>query len=152
MERTLILMKPDAVARRLVGTILARFESKGLWIVGMKHLTMTQAIADQHYAEHKEKGFFKDLCQFMTSSPLVALVLEGPDSISLVRKLVGATKVAEAAPGTIRGDFALSTQQNLIHASDSPASAEREIKIWFKPEELANYKPCDGKWVTETLA
>lgn len=152
MQRTLVLLKPDAVARRLVGKILARFEEKGLWLVGMKHLTMTQALADQHYAEHKEKPFFKSLCGFMTSSPLVAMVLEGPDSIGLVRKLVGATKVTEAAPGTIRGDFALSTQQNLVHASDSPESAEREIKIWFTPAELSPYKPCDGKWVTEALA
>lgn len=152
MERTLVLLKPDAVARRLVGKILARFEEKGLWIVAMKHLTMTQAIADKHYAEHASKPFFKDLCSFMTSSPLVALVLEGPEAISLVRKLVGATKVQEAAPGTIRGDYALSTQQNLIHASDSPESSAREIPIWFEPSELSPYRPCDGKWVTEKLA
>lgn len=151
MERTLVLLKPDAVARRLVGRIVSRFEEKGLWIVGMKHLTMTQEIADKHYAEHKEKPFFKDLCQFMTSSPLVALVLEGPDAISLVRTMVGKTKVSEAAPGTIRGDFAASTQQNLIHASDSAESSKREIEIWFRPNELSDYKPCDGKWVTEQL-
>lgn len=152
MERTLILIKPDAVARRLTGTILARFEAKGLWLVGMKHLTMTQTLASQHYAEHASKPFFADLCQFMTSSPLVALVLEGPDAIALVRKMVGATKVMDAAPGTIRGDFALSTQQNLIHASDSPESAQREIGIWFTASELSNYLPCDGKWVTEKLS
>ena len=151
MQRTLVLLKPDAVARRLVGRILARFEEKGLWIVGMKHLTMTTELADRHYAEHKEKPFFKDLCGFMTSSPLVAVVLEGPDAIVLVRKMVGATKVLDADPGTIRGDFALSTQQNLIHASDSPESAEREIAIWF-PQGLTDYRPCDGKWVTEKLA
>lgn len=149
MERTLILLKPDAVARRLVGAILARFESKGLWLVGMKHLTMTRALADKHYAEHKEKPFFKDLTKFMTSSPLVALVLEGPDAIALVRKMVGATKVLDAAPGTIRGDFAASTQQNLIHASDSPESAAREIAIWFSPSELSNNRPSDLAWVTE---
>ncbi|QDU62754.1 Nucleoside diphosphate kinase [Planctomycetes bacterium Pan216] len=152
MQRTLVLIKPDGVARRLVGKIIARFEEKGLWILGMKHMAMSQEIADRHYAEHKEKPFFGDLCSFMTSSPLVALVLEGPESIALVRKLVGATKVAEAAPGTIRGDFALSTQQNLIHASDSPESAEREIAIWFGDSELADYKPCDGAWVNEALA
>ena len=151
MQRTLVLLKPDAVARRLVGRILARFEEKGLWIVGVKHLTMTTELADRHYAEHKEKPFFKDLCGFMTSSPLVAVVLEGPDAIVLVRKMVGATKVLDADPGTIRGDFALSTQQNLIHASDSPESAEREIAIWF-PQGLTDYRPCDGKWVTEKLA
>ena len=152
MERTLILLKPDAVARRLVGKIVARFEEKGLWIVGMKHLTMTQDLADRHYVEHIDKPFFADLCQFMTSSPLVAMVLEGPDAISLVRKMVGATKVTEAAPGTIRGDFGLSTQQNLVHASDSPQSAQREIDIWFPAVELTEYKPCDGAWVTEQLA
>jgi nucleoside-diphosphate kinase len=152
MERTLILLKPDAVARRLVGKILARFEEKGLWLVALKHLTMTQKHADQHYAEHKERPFFKDLCKFMTSSPLVAMVLEGPDAIALVRKMVGATKVLEAAPGTIRGDFALSTQQNLVHASDSPESAAREIPIWFNESELSAYRPCDGSWVTEKLA
>lgn len=152
MQRTLVLLKPDAVARRLVGKILARFEEKGLWIVGMKHMTMTQGIADRHYAEHKSKPFFADLCQFMTSAPLVAVALEGPDSIALVRKLVGATKVSEAAPGTIRGDFALSTQQNLIHASDSPESAARELEIWFTSSELSTVVPCDGKWVTEQLA
>ena len=151
MERTLVLLKPDAVARRLVGKILARFEEKGFWIVGLKHMTMTQAIADRHYAEHKEKPFFADLCQFMTSSPLVAIVLEGPDVIALTRKLVGKTKVAEAEPGTLRGDFAASTQQNLVHASDSVESAQREIPIWFEDSELADYKPCDGGWVTEQL-
>lgn len=152
MQQALVLLKPDAVARRLIGKIIARFEEKGLWVVAMKHMVMTQEIADKHYAEHTSKPFFKDLCKFMTSSPLVALILEGPDSIALIRKLVGATKVAEAAPGTIRGDFALSTQQNLIHASDSPESAAREIAIWFKPNEIAGYKPCDGAWVTEQLA
>lgn len=152
MERTLVLLKPDAVARRLIGKIMARFEEKGLWVVGMKHMTMTQAIADRHYAEHAGKPFFKDLCKFMTSSPLVAIALEGPEAISLVRKLVGATKVQEAAPGTIRGDFALSTQQNLIHASDSSESAQRELAIWFGPTEVSDFKPADGKWVTEKLS
>lgn len=152
MQRTLILLKPDAVARRLVGQIIARFEAKGLWILAMKHQTMTQAIADAHYAEHRSKPFFPGLCQFMTSSPLVAMVVEGPDAIGLVRKMVGATKVAEAAPGTIRGDFAASTQQNLVHASDSVESAAREIPIWFRPEEIANFQPADGKWVTEELS
>lgn len=151
MERSLILLKPDAVARRLSGQIIARLEAKGMWIVGLKLMTMSQDHADKHYAEHVTKPFFKDLCSFMTSSPLVAMVVEGPDCIALVRKLVGATKVLEAAPGTIRGDFALSTQQNLIHASDSPESAAREIPIWFSENELVDFKPCDGKWVSEKL-
>lgn len=152
MERTLVLLKPDAVARRLVGKIISRFEEKGFWIVGMKHLTMTQQLADQHYAEHKGKGFYADLVQFMTSSPLVALVVEGPDVITLTRKMVGATKAMDAAPGTIRGDLGCSTQQNLIHASDSPESAAREIPIWFKENELSSFTPPDGKWVTEKLS
>jgi nucleoside-diphosphate kinase len=152
MQRTLVLIKPDAVARRLVGSIVSRFEQKGFWIVAMKHMTMSRSIADRHYAEHVGKPFFNDLVGFMTSSPLVAIVLEGPDVIALVRKMVGKTKVAEAEPGTIRGDYAASTQQNLIHASDSPESAKREIEIWFPPAELAAYQPCDGKWVTEQLS
>ena len=152
MQRTLILLKPDAVARRLVGKIIARLEEKGLSLIGLKLLTMSQDHADRHYAEHREKPFFKDLVSFMTSSPLVALVAEGPGSIDLVRTLVGKTKVTEALPGTIRGDFALSTQQNLIHASDSPESAEREIPIWFDASELVSYSPPDAKWVHESMA
>ncbi len=119
MERTLVLLKPDAVARRLTGKIIARFEEKGFWILGLKQMTMTLDIAAQHYAEHISKPFYGSLVEFMTSGPLVAMVVEGPDVIALVRKMVGKTKVLEAEPGTIRGDFAASTQQNLIHASDS---------------------------------
>jgi nucleoside-diphosphate kinase len=152
MQRTLVLLKPDAVARRLVGKIIARFEEKGLWIVALKHVTAGKSVAEKHYAEHAGKPFFPDLLRFITSAPLVAMVLEGPNAIELVRTMVGKTKVTEAAPGTIRGDFALSTQQNLVHASDSPASAEREIAIWFQSEEFSNVKPCDGAWVTEMLA
>lgn len=137
-QRTLILLKPDTVKRKLLGRIISRFEEKGLCVVGMKLLTMTQEIADRHYAEHKGKPFFPSLCAFMTSAPLVAMVLEGPDAIRLVRLVVGATKVEEALPGTIRGDFGLSTQENLVHASDSPASAEREVPIWFTAAELTS--------------
>lgn len=152
MERTLVLLKPDAVARRLVGRIITRLEDKGLWLIGMKYLCMTQELADRHYTEHKDRSFFRDLCSFMTSSPLVALVVEGPGAIGLVRTLVGATKVTEAAPGTIRGDYALSTQQNLIHASDSAESASREIAIWFASDELVTFRPPDGRWVNEQLS
>ena len=149
MQRTLVLCKPDAVGRRLVGKIVQRFEEKGFWIVGMKHLMCPRAIAEQHYAEHAAKPFFADLVKFITSAPLVAFVLEGPDAIDLVRLMVGKTKVAEALPGTLRGDFGASTQQNLIHASDSPASAAREMALWFKADELTASKPCDAAWVTE---
>jgi nucleoside-diphosphate kinase len=151
MQRTLVLLKPDAVARRLAGKIIARFEEKGLWLLGMKLLTPPKATAEKHYAEHASKPFFKDLLSFITSSPIVAMVLEGPDAIELVRLMVGKTKVTEALPGTIRGDFALSTQQNLVHASDSPESAAREIGIWFQESELVAYQPVDGKWVSEKI-
>ena len=151
MQRTLVLLKPDAVARRLSGRILARFEEKGLWLVAMKLVKPAKATAEKHYAEHASKPFFKDLLGFITSSPVVAMVLEGPDAIELVRLMVGKTKVTEALPGTIRGDFALSTQQNLVHASDSLESAAREIPIWFEQSELVDFKPCDGSWVSEKI-
>ena len=151
MQRTLVLLKPDAVARRLVGKIVARFEEKGLWLVAMKLVTPAQATAERHYAEHAGKPFFKDLLGFITSSPVVAMVLEGPEAIELVRLMVGKTKVNDALPGTIRGDFALSTQQNLVHASDSPESAEREIGIWFQPSDLVEFRPADGQWVSEKI-
>ncbi len=151
MERSLILLKPDAVGRRLVGKIITRLEEKGLWLIGLKVIQPSQVILDQHYAEHKEKPFFKDLCSFMSSSPVVAGVIEGPGCVDLIRSMLGKTKVTEATPGTIRGDYSLSTQQNLMHASDSPASAQREIPIWFRSEELVTYRPCDGFWVHETI-
>lgn len=151
MERSLILLKPDAVGRRLVGKIITRLEEKGLWLVGLKVLTPTQTILDQHYNEHKERPFFKDLCTFMSSSPVVAGVVEGPGCVELIRTMLGKTKVTEAVPGTIRGDYSLSTQQNLMHASDSVASAEREIPIWFRADELVTYRPCDGSWVHESI-
>jgi nucleoside-diphosphate kinase len=151
MERSLILLKPDAVGRRLVGKIITRIEEKGLWLIALKVLQPTQAVLDQHYNEHKERPFFKDLCSFMSSSPVVAGVVEGPGCVDLIRAMLGKTKVTEAVPGTIRGDYSLSTQQNLMHASDSPASAEREIPIWFLADELVTYRPCDGPWVHESI-
>ena len=151
MQRTLVLLKPDAVARRLVGKIVARFEEKGLWLIAMKLVTPAGATAEMHYAEHAGKPFFNDLLGFITSSPIIAMVLEGPDAIELVRLMVGKTKVTEALPGTIRGDFALSTQQNLVHASDSPESAAREIGIWFQKSELVDFRPVDAKWVSEKI-
>ncbi|MBY0586225.1 nucleoside-diphosphate kinase [bacterium] len=151
MERSLILLKPDAVGRRLVGKIITRIEEKGLWFIALKVLQPTQAVLDQHYNEHKERPFFKDLCSFMSSSPVVAGVVEGPGCVDLIRAMLGKTKVTEAVPGTIRGDYSLSTQQNLMHASDSPASAEREIPIWFLADELVTYRPCDGPWVHESI-
>ena len=131
MERTLILVKPDAVQRKLTGEILRRFENRGFSIVAMKMLTPSHDVAGEHYAEHKEKPFFGELVDFLSGSPLVALILEAPDAVALSRKTIGATKPADAAPGTIRGDLTVYLQQNLVHGSDSPESAGREMKLWF---------------------
>jgi len=130
-QRTLVLLKPDAVRRGLVGNILARFEAKGLTIVTMDQRTIDAGKADEHYAEHVEKDFYPPLRAFVTSGPLVALVLEGDEAVEVVRAINGATDGRKAAPGTIRGDLSLSNRENLVHGSDSLDSAEREIKIWF---------------------
>lgn len=130
-ERTFVILKPDAVRRGLVGDILSRFEAKGLGIVAMELRTIDGAIADQHYAEHVERDFYPPLREFVTSGPLVALVLEGDHAVEVVRAINGATDGRKAAPGTIRGDYSLSNRENLVHGSDSPQSAERELAIWF---------------------
>jgi nucleoside-diphosphate kinase len=131
VEQTLVLIKPDAVQRALAGEILARFERRGLTITQAKLLTVDRALAEEHYAEHREKPFFGELVEFITSGPTLALVVEGEGAIAVVRTTMGATNPAEAAPGTIRGDFALSMPDNLVHGSDSPESARREISLWF---------------------
>ena len=131
MERTLVLLKPDAVRRGLVGHVLSRFEAKGLRIVAMEQRVITGEVADAHYAEHVDRDFYPPLRAFATSGPLVALVLEGDEAIGVVRKLTGATDGRQAEPGTIRGDLSLSNRENLVHASDSAESAEREIALWF---------------------
>ncbi|MFN8159629.1 MAG: nucleoside-diphosphate kinase [Solirubrobacterales bacterium] len=131
MSRTLILVKPDAFERGLTGEVLARFERKGLRIKALKQVHANEAIAHEHYAEHTQKPFFGELVEFITRGPLVALVLEGPDAVAAARQLIGATNPLEAAPGSIRGEFALEVTFNLVHGSDSDASAEREIGIWF---------------------
>ena len=130
-QRTLVLLKPDAVRRGLVGEVVSRFEAKGLAIVAMELRTIDGEKADEHYADHVEKDFYPPLRDFVTSGPLVAMVLEGDEAIEVVRALNGATDGRKAAPGTIRGDLSLSNRENLVHGSDSPESAEREIKIWF---------------------
>lgn len=130
-ERTLVLIKPDAVKRGLVGEILSRFERKGLQIVALDQRTASAELSDAHYAEHVEKGFYPSLREFITGSPLVALVLSGDQAIDVVRLMIGTTDGRKAAPGTIRGDLALSTGENLVHASDSPESAARELELWF---------------------
>jgi nucleoside-diphosphate kinase len=131
MERTLVLLKPDAVRRGLVGHVLSRYEAKGLRIVAMEQRMITGEVADAHYAEHIDRDFYPPLREFATSGPLVALVLEGDEAISVVRALTGATDGRKAAPGTIRGDLSLSNRENLVHASDSAESADREIALWF---------------------
>ena len=131
MERTLILVKPDAFGRGLTGEILARFERKGLRIVAMKHMTVEKELAEQHYAEHSERPFFGELVEFITGGPLVALVLEGYEAIKAARQVIGATNPLEAAPGSIRGDYALEVQTNMVHGSDAPESSAREIGLFF---------------------
>jgi nucleoside-diphosphate kinase len=131
MDRTLILVKPDAFARSLTGEIIARFERKGLRIVALRHMTVSVELAERHYAEHAEKPFFGELVQFITSGPIVAMVLEGGDAVKAARQAIGATNPLDAAPGSIRGDFAIEMGQNMVHGSDSPESAARESALFF---------------------
>jgi len=145
-ERTLVLIKPDGVQRLLVGRVLTRFEDRGLKLVGLKLVHVDRALAERHYAVHREKPFFGGLVEFITSSPLVALALDGPNAIAVVRAMVGATRPHEAAPGTIRGDFALETAQNLIHASDGPETAAAELALWFADGELIDYDREIDRW------
>jgi nucleoside-diphosphate kinase len=147
MQQTLVLLKPDCIQRRLVGAVLERFERKGLRLVGLKLVQAGRALAEQHYAVHKGKPFYDSLLRFITSGPTAALVLEGREAVAVVRQIMGATDGTKAAPGTIRGDYALTVQNNLIHGSDSPENAAAEIKLWFRPEELLTYTPTDAAWV-----
>ena len=147
LEKSLILLKPDAVQRRLCGEIISRLEKKGLKLVGMKMLVVTKELAAKHYEEHVEKPFYPLLEEFITSGPVVAIVVQGPEAVSVVRGMMGKTNGRESAPGTIRGDFGLSRQVNLIHGSDSPEAADRETAIYFQPEELVEYAPSLDSWV-----
>ena len=131
MQRTLILVKPDAFSRGLSGEILARFERKGLRVAALRHMTMTRELAERHYAEHEGKPFFGDLVDFITSGPLLAMVLEGPEAVIAARQVIGATNPLDAAPGSIRGDFGLEVRQNMVHGSDSPESGDRESSLFF---------------------
>jgi nucleoside-diphosphate kinase len=146
-ERTLVLVKPDGVQRQLTGRILARFEERGLKIVGLKLVKVDRDLAERHYAVHKGKPFFEGLVTFITSSPLVAIALEGPSAIGMVRTMVGATKPTEAAPGTIRGDLAVEMGQNLIHASDGAETSAAELALWFRADELVDYEREIDRWV-----
>jgi nucleoside-diphosphate kinase len=147
LERSLILVKPDGVQRRLIGTIVSRIEQKGLKIVGMKMLAVTKELAAKHYAEHVKKPFYPLLEEFITSGPVVALAVEGPEAVSVMRTMMGSTNGRESTPGTIRGDFGVSRQMNLIHGSDGPDAAQRELEIYFRPEELLDYEATLGGWV-----
>lgn len=147
MERTLVVLKPDAVQRGLVGELLGRFERKGLALVALRMLTVTEATARAHYAPHEGKPFYEPLVRFITSAPSVAMVLEGMSAIAVVRKMVGSTFGPDAEAGTIRGDFGMSKRYNLIHASDSPESAERETALFFNADEIADHPPALLDWV-----
>jgi nucleoside-diphosphate kinase len=141
MQRTLVLLKPDTVQRRLVGEIISRFESKGMNIVAMKMLRVTPDLAKQHYAEHVEKPFYPGLEAFITSAPIVAMAIDGLQAIAVVRAMLGATSGLKAAPGTIRGDFSGSQQMNLVHASDGPEAAARELDLYFDAADFCEYEP-----------
>jgi nucleoside-diphosphate kinase len=147
MERTLVLLKPDCVQRRLVGRLLARFEDKGLNLVAMKLMRVTPELAKRHYAEHVKKTWYPNLEAFITGGPLVAAVVEGPQAVRVVRDMVGATNGLNAAPGTIRGDFSSSQQMNLVHASDGQEAAAREIGIFFQEDEIHAYQPTIQPWL-----
>lgn len=149
MEKSFVMMKPDTVQRRLMGKVLSRFEEKGLQIVAVKMMQISEELAKEHYGEHSEKPFFNDLVEYITSSAVLAMVIQGDDSISLIRKMVGATNPKEADLGTIRGDFALDMGRNIIHASDSPDSAKREISLFFEESEICEYDMPDQDIIYE---
>lgn len=149
MQQTLVIIKPDGVQRGLVGKILARFEERGLKIVALKMMQVSRDLAEKHYAVHQGKFFYEGLVNYISSSPVVAMVLEGHEAISVVRAMVGSTRPWESAPGTIRGDFALMGLRNLIHASDSPDTARAEIALWFTADELCAYTREIDRWINE---
>lgn len=149
MERTFLAVKPDGLERKLVGEILRRFEAKGFTLVGLKLLQVSRELAEQHYDAHKEKAFFAGLVDFITSGPVVAMVWEGDGVVAAARKIIGATNPLSAEPGTIRGDYGVSIGRNLIHGSDAVDTAQREISLWFKDEELVTWQPTLTSWLYE---
>ncbi|MFM7450685.1 MAG: nucleoside-diphosphate kinase [Leptolyngbyaceae cyanobacterium] len=149
MERTFLAIKPDGVQRKLVGEIIRRFEAKGFTLVGLKFLNVSADLAAAHYGVHKDKPFFAGLVEFITSGPVVAMVWEGEGVIASARKLIGATNPLNAEPGTIRGDLGANIGRNIIHGSDAPETAETEISLWFKPEELVSWEPTIFSWIHE---
>jgi nucleoside-diphosphate kinase len=146
MEKTLVLLKPGCLQRRIVGDVLNRFERKGLKIVALKLLRLDRPLAAAHYAEHQGKVFYEKLVEYTLSGPVIALILEGEEAVSVVRHLIGATSVADAQPGSIRGDYTARTRLNIVHASDSPASAERECALFFRPEEICLWEDGNQAW------
>ncbi len=149
MERTFLMIKPDGVQRNLIGEIIRRFETKGFTLVGLKLMNVSRELAEQHYGVHKERPFFPGLVDFITSGPVTAMVWEGNGVIASARKIIGATKPLEAEPGTIRGDYGVTVGRNLIHGSDAPETAQYEIGLWFKEEELVNWQPTLTPWLYE---
>lgn len=149
MERTLIIVKPDAVQRGLIGEIIARFERRGLRIIGMKFMQIDRALAARHYAIHQGKPFYEGLLDYITSAPVVVMALEGGDAIQIARNTIGATRPKEAVPGSIRGDFGLEVGRNLVHGSDSPENGEKEVALFFKPEELIAWQRDVDRWIFE---
>jgi nucleoside-diphosphate kinase len=150
MERTLILLKPDCVQRRLMGRVIARFEDKGLGIIAMKMMRVTPELAKKHYAEHVKKDWYPALESFITGGPIVAAIVEGLEAIRVVREMLGATSGLKAAPGTVRGDFSSSRQMNLVHGSDGPEAAAREIALYFRDDEICAYEPDIKPWLRAT--
>ncbi|MBV8300824.1 MAG: nucleoside-diphosphate kinase [Candidatus Dormibacteraeota bacterium] len=148
MERTLVLVKPDGVQRALVGEVVGRFEQRGLHLVGLKLLRMNRELAERHYAEHAGKAFFESLVTFITAAPVVAMVWEGPSAVALVRTMMGATDPANAAPGTIRGETAVSIGANVVHGSDGAERAEQEIALFFQPGELVDWESAQERWLS----
>ena len=146
IQRTFAMLKPGVLQRRIVGDVIARFERKGLNIIGLKVMTIPPVMAATHYAEHQGKSFYDSLIQYITSGPVVAMAIEGDEAIQLVRRICGPTAVCESLPGTVRGDYCVHTTNNIIHSSDSPASAERELKIFFRPEELVSWEDGNALW------
>ncbi len=146
-QRTFLMVKPDGVQRNLIGEIVSRFEKKGFQLIGAKLLNVPRELAEQHYAEHKERPFFGELVDFITSGPVFAMVWEGDNVVSMARTMMGKTNPVDAAPGTIRGDYAVSLGMNIIHGSDAPETAEREIALWFNPEEIHTSDKVINKWI-----
>jgi len=149
VERTLIIIKPDGVERNLIGPIITRFEQRGLKIVGMKMLQVSDKLARQHYAVHEGKSFFEPLIEYITSAPVVVMALEGPQAVQAARNTIGATKPVEAAAGSIRGDFGMMVGRNLVHGSDSPENGAAEIALWFDESELVSYERVVDRWILE---